>query len=141
MAQEMKLELRLDAGFVTVPIIDENDGETLGSFKFNPNDFDIARRYETVVKNLESITVPEDADPDAVFAISDAIKEQLNHLLNCNVADDIFVICNPLTLTADGDFFVEKILDGIADVIEQTMNTRLEKKSAKIKKATAKYTK
>lgn len=127
-------ELKLDAGFITVPILDVNDGKKLGSFKFNPNDLDIARRYEKAAAKLESITIPEDAGEETIFEVSDKIKEQMDYLLNCNVSDDIFAICNPLTLTSDGDFFVEKVIDGIAGLIEQTMDVRLKKKKAKIKK-------
>lgn len=132
-------ELKLDAGFITVPIRDANDEKELGSFKFNPNDLDIVKRYEKASAILESITVPDDAGEEAVFEVSDKIKEQLDFLLNCKVSDDIFAICNPLTLTADGDFFVEKVVDGIAGLIEQVMDVRLKKKKAKIKKATSAY--
>lgn len=132
-------ELKLDAGFITVPIRDVNDGKELGSFKFNPNDLDIVKRYEKASTVLEGIVVPDDAGEEAIFEVSDKIKEQLDFLLNCKVSDDIFAICNPLTLTTDGDFFVEKVIDGIAGLIEQTMDVRLEKKKAKIRKATSAY--
>lgn len=141
MEHEMKMELKIDAGFVTVPIIDDKDSGLLGKFKFNPNDLDIVKRYEHVIKEFESITVPENLDPDTLFKISDKIKEQFDYLLNFSVADDIFSVCNPFTLTSDGDFYMEKVLEGVASLIEQTTNQRLNKKAAKIKKATQKYTK
>lgn len=139
MTQEKRLELVIkDSGFVTVPIIDR-DGSELGSFKFNPNDFDILKRYEHVVKELENLEVPENAGEEALFAVSDKIKELLDYLLNFKVSQDIFAICNPLSLTGDGDFFAERIIEGIGGLIESTMNQRLAKKQAKIRKATEKY--
>lgn len=134
-----KLELRIDPGTVIVPIIDDKDGTTLGEFKFNPNDPDILKRYETVVEKMESISVPDDAGADEIFAVSDELKAQMDYLLNCKVSDGIFAVCNPLTLTADGDFYIEKVIAGIAALIEQTTDARLEKKKAKIRKATEKY--
>ncbi|MCD8047114.1 MAG: hypothetical protein LUD80_00725 [Clostridiales bacterium] len=51
----------------------------------------------------------------------------------------MFAKCNPLTLTADGDFYVENVLDGIAGLINSQTSQRVERKKAKIRKATAKY--
>lgn len=141
MAQEKRLELVIkDSGFVTVPIID-GDGSKLGSFKFNPNDFDILKRYEHVVSELENLEIPENdgQEAEALFAVSDKVKELLDYLLNFKVSQDIFAICNPFSLTGDGDFFVERIIEGIGGLIESTMNQRLAKKQAKIRKATEKY--
>ena len=136
MAQET-MKLSVDTGSVLIEIDDK--GENIGQFRFNPNDIDIAKRYENVAKSLESIAIPENATTEDVLKISDEIKRQIDYLLNYNVSDEIFKKCNPFTLTADGDFYVEKVLEGIAEIIEQTMNTRLAKKTAKIQKATERY--
>lgn len=139
MKQEYNFELRTDTGAITVPVIDEKDGEIIGKFKFNPNDLDIVKRYEKVAVALGNITVPEDADTEEILKISDEIKKQFDYLLNYNVSAELFAKCNPLTLTANGDFYVENIINGIAGIIEQATDQRLEKKKAKIRKATAKY--
>lgn len=139
MAQEKIFELRTNTGKITVPIIDEKDDEIIGRFSFNPNDLDIISRYEKVVEAFDTISVPDDADADAIFAVSDEIKKQMDYLLNYPVSDEIFAKCNPLTLTDTGDFFVENVLVGIGEIIEQVTDQRLKKKQAKIKKATAKY--
>lgn len=139
MAQEYNFELRTDTGAVTVPVVDEKDGEVIGKFKFNPNDLDIVRRYGKVVEALGNVTVPEDAGTEDIFKASDEIKKQMDYLLNYNVSSELFAKCNPLTLTANGDFYIENIINGIAGIIEQATDQRLEKKKAKIRKATAKY--
>lgn len=132
-----KMKLSVDTGSMLIDI--EDKGEVIGQFRFNPNDLDIIKRHEVVVKNLEGITLDEGSDVDSIFGVTDEIKRQIDYLLNYNVSSEIFAKCNPLTLTADGDFYVEKVLEGIAGLIEETMNKRLEKKKAKIRKATAKY--
>ena len=136
MSQE-NMKLSVDTGSVLIDI--EDKGEAIGRFRFNPNDLDIVRRYDNVVKALEIIEVPENSDVNTLLSVSDEIKEQLDYLLNYKVSDEIFKKCNPLTLTADGDFFVEKVIEGIAALIESTTNQRIKKKKAKIKKATSKY--
>lgn len=132
-----KIILDVDTGSVEVEIRDK--GETIGAFKFNPNDLDIIKRYENVIDELQNMDFPEGADEKAVFALSDEIKKQFDYLLNYNVSESIFCKCNPFTLTTAGDFYCEDVLMKIADVIEKVTEQRIKKKQAKIKKATAKY--
>lgn len=131
------IQLSVDTGAIVVDINDR--GEIIGRIRFNPNDLDIARRYESVVSSLEKVSVPEKASMEDVFKVTDEIKRQMDYLLNANVSEEIFAKCNPLTLTASGDFYVENVMEGIAGLIEKTTNQRVEKKRAKIQKATAKY--
>lgn len=131
------MTLNVDTGAILVDINDK--GEIIGRIRFNPNDLDIARRYESVVAALEGIQVPENAGMEDILGVTDEIKRQIDYLLNANVSAEVFAKCNPLTLTANGDFYVENVMEGIAGLIEKTTNQRLAKKRAKIQKATAKY--
>lgn len=134
---QKKLKLSVDTGSVVVEIDDK--GEVIGQFKFNPADLDIVRRYEKAIEALEAVTVPEDADADTFLAVSDEIKKQMDYLLNYKVSADIFATCNPLTMTESGDFYCENVIEGIGGLIEKIMDSRIKKKTAKIRKATAKY--
>lgn len=134
------LQLKLDTGFTAIPIMD-SDGEQVGEIKFNPSDIDIVKRYEFVAEQLEKLGTDTTDDFDSIYDTSEKIKELMDYLFNCNVSEGLFKICNPLTPVSDGDFFVEKVLEGIAGLIEQTTNQRLEKKKVKIQKATTKYQK
>lgn len=137
MAQET-LKLSVDTGSVLVDI--DDNGKTVGQFRFNPGDLDILRRYKDVIANFEAITLPENPDEEAILAVGDEIKKQIDYLLNYNVSADIFAVCNPLTPTASGDFYFENVIEGIAGLIEKTTGKRIEKKMAKIRKATKAYT-
>lgn len=137
MAENMKLSV--DTGSILVDIDDK--GEVIGQFRFNPADIDIVRRYEKVVEALEAITFSNNTDADEMFKASDEVKKQMDYLLNYNVSNEIFAKCNPFTLTDSGDFYVEKVFEEIGGLIEEKMNKRLEKKKAKIRKATAAYRK
>ena len=131
-------EIRVSTGKITVPIID-SDGETVGKITFNPTDVDILKRYEAVIDALNAITVPDGADADAIFTVSDELKRQVDFLLGYPVSEEIFGRCNPLTLTDTGDFYIEAVLAGIGELLEQITKQRIERKKAKIRKAAAPY--
>lgn len=137
MAENKKLILNVDTGSVEVEIRDK--GEPIGTFKFNPNDMDIVNRYENVIESLQKMEISNENTEEAAFKISNEIKKQFDYLLNYNVSEKIFCKCNPLTLTTNGDFYCEDVLEKIANIIEQVTEQRIKKKKAKIKKATAKY--
>lgn len=136
MPQEI-LTLHVDTGAQIINIDDK--GEIIGQFRFNPTDLDIVKRYEKVVEKISAITLPEEPDEKDILAVSDEIKDSFDYLLNYKVSDGIFAKCNPLTPITNGDFYFENVMDGIANLIEKTMNQRIEKKREKIQKATAKY--
>lgn len=136
MAQEV-MTLSVDTGSILINVDDK--GEIIGQFRFNPTDMDIVRRYDKVAEKLNSIVIEDDADADKLLEVADEVKSQFDYLLNYSVSDGIFAKCYPFSMTADGDFYFEKVLDGIVGLIEKTTNQRVEKKLKKIQKATAKY--
>lgn len=141
MADVINLEnykLKVDTGAVRIPVVDMYD-EPLGEFKFNPNDWDIIKRYEQVAQEMDKVEIPDEASEEDLFRLCDFLKEQVNFLLGYNVSDGLFGRCNPLSMTASGDFYIEMVLDGIAGLIEQVTDQRLTKRKNKIKKATSKY--
>lgn len=142
MAETMKLTVA--TGAVTIDVIDER-GKKIGEFDFNPTDSNIFRRYGAVVDFFNSIKLPEGLTEeqmlDEVNKLADEILQQINYLLGYQAADGIFCNCGPLTVTPSGDFFYESVLDGIGGLIEKTTKKRMDKKLARIRKATEKYTK
>lgn len=134
------IKVKVNTGAINVIIRDEFD-EEIGSFKFIPSDLDIADRYEKAIAEFESIAISEDAEFDSFIEISSKIKEIFDYLLNYKVSDTLFKVCNPLTPVSNGDFYFEVCIETIANIIEDTFNKRLEKKKARIQKATSKYTK
>lgn len=135
----MQYELKVDTGAINVPIIDEKDGEVIGTFKFNPNDLDVVKRYPKVVEQLEKVKLPDEADVETFVKVSDDVKSAMDYLLNYKVSDDLFAKCNPFTLTSNGKFYVENVVEGIASIIEQVTGKRIEAKQKKIAEATKGY--
>lgn len=137
MAEQKMLKLSVDTGSVLIEV--EDRGEKIGEFRFNPADIDIVRRYEKVADFLDRSQISETAGSEEVLEFADKLKEQFDYLLNYKVSDALFAKCNPLTPLANGDFYCEHVLEGIAGMIEKETGQRLAKKKAKIQKATAKY--
>lgn len=134
-----KLTLKVNTGAVTVDVENEN-GKKIGEFEFVPTDTDIVNRYGSVVDFFNHVTFEEnEPNEEIVKRFSNQIREQFDYLFNYPVSESIFAKCGPLTPTQDGDFFFEKVLDGIRALIEKVTNERVEKKMKKIRRATTKY--
>ena len=137
-------KLRVETGAVTVEVEDER-GEVIGQFDFNPADSNILKRYSAVVDFFSGVSfdeaMPEKEQIAAMNKLADDIAGQFDYLLGAGVAEGLFSRCGPLTVTKNGDFFFEQVLEGVGSLIESVTKKRLDKKLAKIKKATAKYDK
>ncbi len=138
MAETMKL--RVETGAVNVEVEDER-GEKLGAFQFNPADSNILKRYGKVVDFFNAVSFDDKASEEEqlrqVEALADDIAGQFNYLLGYDVSEGLFGRCGPLTVTKNGDFFFEQALEGVGRLIEQVTKKRLDKKLAKIRKAAA----
>ncbi len=141
MADVMKLQVQ--TGAVTVELEDER-GQVIGRFDFNPADSNILKRYGAAAEffsGLEYDAADGEQRLEKMNKLADDIAGQFDVLLGGPVAEGIFAKCGPLTVTKDGDLYFEKVLEGIGSLIEQTTKRRLDKKLAKIRRATAKYEK
>lgn len=142
MAEHMTLQV--DTGAVTIDLTDKN-GKKIGEFDFNPSDSNIFKRYENVVDFFNSVSFSENVGDDKkieeVNKLAEDIGKQFDYLFGYSVADGMFSSCGALTVTANGDFFFEAVLEGVANLIEKVTKQRINKKLAKVRKATAKYQK
>lgn len=142
--KEINNEIIVDVstGYKTVKIRD--NGEIIGEFKFNPADSNILSRMDEVIEFFNSVTfsdeLTEDQKYDETKKLCADICEQFDYLFGRKVSDGIFANCGPLSVTEDGDFFFYDMLEKIGGVIENVMNARIQKKLARVQKATAKYT-
>lgn len=136
MANEI-LTLHVDTGAQIINIDDK--GEIIGQFRFNPADLDILKRLPKVIDFLNTLQLPEDPTEEQFFSAEDDVKNQFDYLLNYKVSDQLFSKCGPFSLVTNGDFYCENVLEGISGIIEKVMNQRIERKKAKIQKATTKY--
>ncbi len=131
------LVLRVETGAVNVNVTDEH-GEVIGTFRFNPADSNILKRYGKVVDFFNAVSFDDKASEEEqlrqVEALADDIAGQFNYLLGYDVSEGLFGRCGPLTVTANGDFFFEQVLEGLGGLIEKVTKKRLDKKLAKIRR-------
>ena len=137
-------KLRVETGALTVEVEDER-GAVIGAFDFNPADSNILKRYSAVADFFNGVSFDESLSEEAQIAamnkLADDIAGQFDYLLGPGVAEGLFDKCGPLTVTKNGGFFFEQVLEGVGALIESVTKKRLDKKLAKIKKAAEKYEK
>ena len=138
MSEVMKLQV--DTGAITVDVEDEK-GNSVGQFEFNPADSNILKRYGAVVDFFNAVTfddtLPEDEQITQMNKLADDIGAQFDFLLGYPVAESVFRRCGPLSVMRNGEFFFESVLEGIGGIIEKVTAQRLDKKLKKISKAAA----
>lgn len=135
------MEITLDTGAESIPVKDQATGDQIGAIRFNPADLNIVSRYESVIDYFNSMDFKQDMDTDqsfeAITRLGNAIEERIDFLLGYKVSGVLFSICNPLTPLKNGDFYFEGVLESIGNLIESSMNQRMEKKLNKVRAATA----
>ncbi len=134
----------IDDGFKTYDI-ENQDGKLLGSFSFNPSDTNIIHRHAEVVESLEKLEL-EISSKEKEMSLDEAFKsvetvvfEKINYLLNADVAQKFFSIMGPFTPLANGQYFIESVIDAIGQAINAETGERVKKINSKIRKHTSKY--
>lgn len=122
--------------------IKNKQGKVLGTFYFNPADVEIVKRYECVANNIAHIAdgISDDAPVEEVIrALEEKVNKEVDYLFNAEVSESFFSITSPFTPLANGEFFVENVLNAIGKLIEQTTGERFERIKTKVSKYTEKY--
>lgn len=128
--------IKINTGDVCYAIENER-GDVIGEIRFNPNDTDIYRRADIAEKWFREHEFAEDFGTDDYFAFSDEVKKQFDFLLNRHVSDEIFKVCNPLTITEDGSLFFVNVLAVILDVVREEQQKAFGELEKKVDSAVA----
>jgi hypothetical protein len=133
------LQLRINTGAVTVPIISET-GETIGSFRFNPTDSNILSRLDAVASYFQSVDYDKGAETtvEEITELDGIIKEKFDYLLGYPVSGELFKACGPLSPTGNGSLFFLEVLEGIAELCNEALADRA-KTMDNIREATQGY--
>lgn len=124
--------------------IEDINGKCLGKFSFNPSDIELVKRYEKVADAISHIADGVDTSKDLADIISgleEKMYEQIDFLFNAEVSKDIFAITSPYSVLANGEFFIESVLDAISNLIEAETGKRYKKMQVKVNDKISKYTK
>lgn len=131
--------IKLNTGEVNYELKDES-GAHIGAIRFNPADFDLIRRAEAVEKFFNEYQVPDDLTLEAFFACTDEIKKQFDFLLNRPVSAELFSVCNPMTLLADGSYYFTGVLAVILDLVRTETGKRIKASEKRVAAAVADIT-
>jgi len=113
--------------------------EVFARFSFNPSDTSIIERYEAVADAFGKYDLTEDNVTEKIKEINADIRKQMDYLLNRDVSSGMFMVYEPCSVFANGDFYAEVMLDTIGEIVGATMKARIKRKMEKVNKATAKY--
>lgn len=133
----MKAErIKIDDGTKTYEIVNQDD-VVLGTFTFNPSDVNIIKRYDAVVAELQKYA--DEAQTEVFTAerlreVEDKIVEMMNELTGADTSKSFFSICGALSPMANGNLFVQNVLEGIGAVIEHETKARMKKMDEQAKK-------
>lgn len=139
------LNITIDDGYRRVPINNQY-GDEIGVFYFNPTDIGIIERYNTMAETFDSVTAPLDelegktdvTEEDQIAAI-DAAKDRLfdavDTLFGGNAAEAFFGKVHPFS-PIGGYFYCELMLQQVGEFINAQFDVETEKMSARVKKYT-----
>lgn len=100
----------------TYNLADES-GKLLGKITFNPNDADIVKRFDKVMKRLEDFL--KKTDEEQSKDINGFIYDNIDYLLDEDNSKEIFSILKPSAVLESGQYFFEQILSVIGTIIEK----------------------
>ena len=126
-------DIIIDDGSVKAKIKNKQ-GKDLGTLYFNPSDMGMMNRWEDFIDKMDEIDHIDDAN---FKEVSDKIVNNIDELVKG--ASSFFEVTHPLSLSKNGDFYFEKVVEILADIIEEQTNQRIERKLKKIEKVTGKY--
>lgn len=126
-------DIIIDDGSIKAVIKNKQDKE-LGTLYFNPSDMGMMNRWEEFIDKMDEI----DSISDENFNdVSSQIISNIDELFKG--ASSFFEVTHPLSLSQDGDFYFEKVVDVLGNLVEEQTNQRIERKLKKIEKVTGKY--
>lgn len=129
-------EIIIDDGSKTYNIKNKRN-ETLGTFTFRPSDTNIVNRLDEVVDFLNNYNVPNTSDGAAMA--EKEIVEKISYLIDADAEESFFKILGAFSPLANGELYVENVLNAISKVISKEFNHRSKLVQNHMNKYVAKY--
>lgn len=122
------MQISINSGLKTYDIQDQF-GEVIGQFSFNPFDNDIIYRCELFEKEINKALKKDIKDAKGLWALEDAIKREIDRLFKAPVSKTFFDIMGPLSPMPSGRCFAEEVVSELVAIV------RAERESLKKKDA------
>lgn len=129
----MANNVKIKTGIQTYTFTDEDD-HVFSSFRLNPMDVNMAARAFEVGDWFDNLNEQKVEDASDLAKLNKEIEEKISYVLGYE-ASDIFGEVTATTVFPDGTVFAYIVLDKILTEIEPA----IEKRKAKLEKASEKY--
>jgi hypothetical protein len=133
--------IQINDGRKTYDIQNQN-GEIVASVTFKPNDFNILRRVDAVVEEMEKIIESIKDIPPSAKAISekeDVLKNKINDLFGADVTTPFFDILGAFSPVGKGRLFVEDVLEKLIGIVRDEYENETAKEKEKLNEYLEEY--
>jgi hypothetical protein len=133
--------IQINDGSKTYDIQNQN-GEIVASVTFKPNDFNILRRVDSVVEEMEKIIESIKDIPPSAKAISekeDVLKNKINDLFGADVTTPFFDILGAFSPVGKGRLFVEDVLEKLIGIVRDEYENETAKEKEKLNEYLEEY--
>ena len=133
--------IQINDGSKTYDIQNQN-GEIVASVTFKPNDFNILRRVDAVVEEMEKIIESIKDIPPSAKAISekeDVLKNKINDLFGTDVTTPFFDILGAFSPVGKGRLFVEDVLEKLIGIVRSEYDNETAKEKEKLNEYLEEY--
>ena len=119
----------------------DDDGEVFASFRLNPADVKLAKRFQEVGEYFNDIgnKLPDNASIDDVFKLNEELESQICRLLGYDAKQSLFGMISATSIMDDGNMFVLHIMDVITEKVAPELQKRKQSMANAVAKHTAKY--
>lgn len=118
-----------------------DDGYEYASFRVNPTDVKLAKRFQEVGEYFKNIgdRLPENASLDDVFQFNEELEEKVCQLLGYDAKQSLFGQVSATSIMEDGNLFVLHVFNVIAEKVAPELQKRKQSMANAVAKHTAKY--
>ena len=119
----------------------DDEGEVFASFRMNPADVKLAKRFQEASEYFETIgdKLPKNASLDDVFQFNEELEEKLCYLLGYDAKQSLFGQVSATSIMEDGNMFILHVLNVIAEKLAPELQKRKQSMANAVAKHTEKY--
>lgn len=119
----------------------DDEGEVFASFRMNPADVKLAKRFQESGEYFKNIgdKMPQNASLDDVFQFNEELEEKICYLLGYDAKQSLFGQVSATSIMEDGNLFILHVFNVIAEKVAPELQKRKQSMAAAVAKHTAKY--
>lgn len=119
----------------------DDEGEVFASFRMNPADVKLAKRFQESGEYFKNIgdNMPQNASLDDIFQFNEELEEKVCYLLGYDAKQSLFGQVSATSIMEDGNLFVLHVLNVIMEKVAPELQKRKQSMAAAVAKHTAKY--